>query len=139
MKISVFNCGILPAKDGGGSRVKSMAHRIGSTRDVPGKTCIVGKCLLLSVAVLLASLAACSSKVVYAPQNPVALSPSAININSATADELEKLPLIGRKTAENIVLFRTEHGPFRRIEHLLQIRGISETRFLELQPFLRTE
>jgi competence protein ComEA len=63
----------------------------------------------------------------------------AININTATADEFEKLPHIGRKTAETIVEFREQNGPFRRPESLMQIRGISEKRFLELREFLKTE
>lgn len=62
-----------------------------------------------------------------------------VNINTATAEELELLPRIGPKTAQNIVKFREEHGPFRRIEHLMQIRGISEKRFREIRPFLRVE
>ena len=50
-----------------------------------------------------------------------------------------QIPEIGRKTAEAIVAFRTENGSFRRPENLLLIRGISEKRFAELRPYLRTE
>lgn len=64
---------------------------------------------------------------------------AAVNINSASLEELEKLPHIGRKTAEAIVEFRTRNGPFRRVEHLMQIRGVSEERFLEIRHLLRTE
>ena len=49
------------------------------------------------------------------------------------------LPHIGRKTAEAIVEFRTLNGPFRRPENLMQIRGVSETRFAELRPYIKTE
>jgi len=63
-----------------------------------------------------------------------ASSPGAVNINKATVDELEKLPHIGRKTAEAIVRFREENGPFRRAENLMLIRGVSESRFQELRP-----
>lgn len=82
----------------------------------------------------------CSSRRIYESSSEV-VSPllNAININAASIDELEKLPHIGRKTADSIVQFRTENGPFRRTEHLLQIRGISEKRFLELRQYLRTE
>ncbi len=69
----------------------------------------------------------------------VLFAPNAININIASADELEKLPHIGRKTADAIVQFRTENGPFRRSEHLMQIRGISEKRFVEIRQYIRTE
>lgn len=81
----------------------------------------------------------CTSRIVYEPQTAAAAAQNAININTASADELEKLPYIGRKTAEKIIEFRAENGPFRRLEHVMQIRGISEKRFLEIQPFLRAE
>ena len=81
---------------------------------------------------------ACSSRIEY--NRPTAQAPtSAININTATVDDLERLPHIGRKTAEAIFEFRTANGPFRRVEHLMLIRGVSETRFAELQPVLRAD
>ena len=81
---------------------------------------------------------ACSSRIVYdEPMQPTAA--NAININTASAEEIEKLPGIGRKTAEAIVRFREESGPFRRVEHLMQIRGVSEKRFVEIRQFLKTE
>jgi len=82
----------------------------------------------------------CSSRQVYQPTTAaIQLSPNAININTASVDELERLPHIGLRTAEAIVQFRKENGPFRRPEYLLQIRGISEKRFLEIRPYLKTE
>ncbi len=82
---------------------------------------------------------ACSSRVGYAPPNNAAASAGAVNINTASAAELERLPHIGRSTAEAIVKFREANGPFRRPEHLMQIRGISETRFAEIKQYIRTE
>lgn len=92
--------------------------------------------VLIVVAVLLSS---CSTRVVYETQSITVTSPNAININTATVDELEKLPHIGRKTAEAIVDHRERHGAFRRVEHLMLIRGMSETRFAEIQPLVRAE
>ena len=92
------------------------------------------------VIILFASFlfSACSSRVMY--EQPVSrVFEGAININTASIDELEKLPHIGRKTAEAIVAFRSENGPFRRVEHLMLIKGVSEKRFAELRPNLRTE
>ena len=89
--------------------------------------------------IVIAAISSCSSRVVYDAASRYALAPNAVNINTASADELEKLPHIGRKTAEAIVAFREDNGPFRRPEHLLLIRGISEKRFAEIGPFLRTE
>jgi competence protein ComEA len=84
-------------------------------------------------------LTACSTRVEYQPLQRVKASADAININTATANELEQLPHIGRKTAETIVRFREVNGPFRRPEHLMQIRGVSEKRFLEIRQYLKTE
>ncbi|HQX54543.1 MAG TPA: helix-hairpin-helix domain-containing protein [Pyrinomonadaceae bacterium] len=71
--------------------------------------------------------------------NRIPQSPSAVNINTATVAELEKLPYIGRKTAEAIVEFRTANGPFRRVEQILQVRGVSESRFKVLRDSIKTE
>lgn len=62
----------------------------------------------------------------------------AINLNTATATELVQLPHIGPKTAERIILFRKEHGPFRRPEELMNVKGIGEKAFATLRPFLVT-
>ncbi len=81
----------------------------------------------------------CTSRVVYDEQSSIVALPDAININIATIEELDKLPHIGRKTAEAIIQFRTDNGPFRRPENLMQIRGISEKRFLEIRDLIKAE
>lgn len=62
-----------------------------------------------------------------------------ININTASAEELEKLPGIGTGLSERIIAHRKEYGRFRRPEHLLMVRGISTRRFHGLQPFITAE
>lgn len=94
---------------------------------------------LFFLAAMIASAVACSSRVEYGGQHSVSSSAENININVATADELEKFPGIGRKTADAIISFRNENGPFRCVEHLMLIRGVSEARFGELRPFLHVE
>lgn len=86
--------------------------------------------------VIVVVLSACSARVEY-PRVQETSSANAVDINTASVSDLEKLPHIGRKTAESIVQFRTENGPFRRVEHILMIRGVSEARFAELRPYLR--
>ena len=89
---------------------------------------------------LVSLLYGCSTRQVYETRLQISQPAlDAININTATAEELEKLPHIGRKTAEAIVQFRTDNGPFRRPEYLMLIRGISEKRFAEMRTFLKTE
>jgi len=65
--------------------------------------------------------------------------PRRININSASANELETLPGIGHGLAERIIEHREKYGPFRRSEHLLIVRGISDKRFRALQDLITVE
>ncbi len=58
---------------------------------------------------------------------------SAININSASAAQLEALPGIGAKTAARIIEYRQKNGPFKKIEELMNVRGVGEKNFLKLK------
>ncbi|WP_243200782.1 ComEA family DNA-binding protein [Lawsonibacter celer] len=49
-----------------------------------------------------------------------------ININTADAQTLQQLPGIGEKRAQDIIDYRTEHGPFRIPEDLTKVDGIGE-------------
>ena len=63
------------------------------------------------------------------------LAPGAIvNINTASAAELDALPGIGAKTAALIVEYRQKNGPFKKIEELMNVRGVGEKNFLKLKP-----
>ena len=62
-----------------------------------------------------------------------------VNINRASEDELERLPGVGPALARRIVEHRERHGPFRRTEHLLIVRGVSDTRFRELRPLIAVD
>ena len=59
---------------------------------------------------------------------------SVININTASATALEALPGIGAKTAARIVEYRQRNGPFKKVEELMNIRGVGEKSFLKLKP-----
>jgi len=62
-----------------------------------------------------------------------------ININRASASELEKLPGIGKVMAERIIEHRTQYGSFRRAEHLMMVRGISDKKFRALSELITVE
>ena len=62
-----------------------------------------------------------------------------VNINDASTAELEKLPGIGRGLAARIVAHRAEYGSFRRPEHLMMVRGISDRRFRALRTLIKAE
>lgn len=59
-----------------------------------------------------------------------------ININTATAEELEELPGIGPAYARRIVEWREENGDFTSKEQLLEIRGIGERRLESIKPLI---
>ena len=62
-----------------------------------------------------------------------------VNINTASAGELEKLPGIGRGLAARIIAHREQYGRFRRAEHILMVRGIGDRRFRKMSPFITVE
>ena len=59
-----------------------------------------------------------------------------INLNTATAAQLEQLPGVGSVTANAILDFRARSGPFHRVEDLLAIHGISRSKFEKLRPYI---
>jgi competence protein ComEA len=69
---------------------------------------------------------------------PVAQGTAAIvlNLNTATASQLEGLPGIGKATADRIVEYRQKGGGFKKVEELMNIRGIGEKSFLKLKPLV---
>jgi competence protein ComEA len=82
----------------------------------------------------------CTTRRVYeTTANTAVTTADAVNINTATAAELERLPRVGPRTAENIIKFRTDNGPFRHVEELMQVHGISENKFLEIRQYVRIE
>jgi len=56
-----------------------------------------------------------------------------VNINTAGAEELDTLPGVGPSTAAAILEFRREHGPFQRVEDLLEVRGIGEKKLAAMR------
>ena len=62
-----------------------------------------------------------------------------INLNTATARELQTLPGIGPSLAKKIVEFREKRGGFKRVEELLAVPGISEKRWQVLKDLVCVE
>ena len=59
-----------------------------------------------------------------------------MDLNQASAAQLESLPGIGAVTAERIIEYRQEHGAFKKTEELMNVRGIGERSFLKLRPLV---
>jgi competence protein ComEA len=63
--------------------------------------------------------------------------PSApIDLNSATAEQLDELPGVGPATAAAIVSYRDAHGPFRSVDGLLDVRGIGDAKLDALRDLV---
>ena len=59
-----------------------------------------------------------------------------VNINTATLDDLDKLPGVGPTTAQRIIEYRQANGPFQKPEDLLKVRGIGPAQFDALKHLI---
>ena len=64
---------------------------------------------------------------------------SRLDLNHPTLSQLDGLPGIGPVIAEGIIQFREDNGPFKRIEDLMNVRGIGEKTFLKLAERITVE
>jgi competence protein ComEA len=62
-----------------------------------------------------------------------------LDLNTATADQLDDLPGVGPATAEAIISYRTEHGRFRSVEQLLEVRGIGDAKLASIRSKVRVK
>lgn len=89
---------------------------------------------ILTLLVILA-MAAVSLAAVDQPA-PAGSGKQLVNINSADAAQLAKLPQIGAKMAQRIMEYRKSNGGFKRVQDLLKVKGIGEKVFAKLQPLI---
>lgn len=72
---------------------------------------------------------------------PVAASGPAegvVNINTATSEQLQLLPRVGPALAQRIIEFRETSGPFRSVDEIIAVKGIGESSFERLEPYIVT-
>jgi competence protein ComEA len=70
------------------------------------------------------------------PQSSAPAATPAINLNTATQADLEKLPGVGPATAKQILDYRQKNNGFKKVEELMNIKGIGEKSFLKLKPLV---
>ena len=86
--------------------------------------------------VMCAALALVASTPAAAQQDANAAQKPTLNLNTATVEQLATLPGIGPKTAERILEYRTKSGGFKKIEELMNVKGIGEKSFLKIKPLV---
>jgi competence protein ComEA len=59
-----------------------------------------------------------------------------VNINTASASELETLPRVGPKVAQRIIDFRTKNGNFKKVEEIMKVQGIGEKVFENIRDLI---
>ncbi len=98
--------------------------------------------LMFAVGILVAALVGSAPSVwAQAPKAPAASKARAtasapVNLNSATAAQLQTLPGIGASAAQRILDYRQKNGAYKKIEELMNVKGIGEKSFLKLKPLI---
>ena len=82
-----------------------------------------------------APLAAAQEKAAK-PAKPAAAATAPVNLNTASQAQLETLPGVGAAAAKRILEYREKNGGFKKIEELMNVKGIGEKSFLKLKPMI---
>ncbi|MDM7996974.1 MAG: helix-hairpin-helix domain-containing protein [Acidobacteriota bacterium] len=87
--------------------------------------CVLALCLGLAL-----------SSVSVLAQKSAAVPSEKINLNTATAEQLQSVPGIGPSTAKSILDYRAKVGKFNKIEEIINVKGIGEKKFQKIKDRL---
>ncbi|MBQ3284943.1 MAG: helix-hairpin-helix domain-containing protein [Ruminococcus sp.] len=72
----------------------------------------------------------------YTPQEIDAMEIEPVNINTASAEELNELSGVSEKQAQSIVAYREEHGAFTSAEEIMQVEGVGKKTYERIAPYI---
>ena len=102
-------------------------------------TIVIGLFLAALVAgapVAQAQAAAAAAKKTPAAARDRATAAAPVNLNAATLTQLQTLPGVGASTAQRILEYRQKNGAFKKVEELMNVKGLGEKSFLKLKPLI---
>jgi len=97
---------------------------------------LIAMVILASIVMVPSIASAQAAKATASAAKPKATASSPVNLNSASVAQLQTLPGIGGSTAQRIVEYRQKNGSFKKIEELMNVKGIGEKSFLKLRPLI---
>jgi len=92
--------------------------------------------IMAAIAAIALSASAAGAQARPGTSQPVATASAPVNLNTATAAQLATIPGVGEKTAERIIEYRQKNGAFKKIEELMNVRGVGEKSFLKMKPLI---
>jgi competence protein ComEA len=96
----------------------------------------MSRALLATVVALVLCAGGATMSAQKAAAKPAASAAAVVNLNTATASQIATLPGIGEKAAQRIIEYREKNGGFKKIEELMNVKGIGEKSFLKLKPLI---
>ena len=95
----------------------------------------LGRVRALALALAMATVLAAAAQ---AGEGPAALT-GQVNVNTASAAELQLLPGIGEARARSLIELRKRRGGFKSVEELKDVKGIGDAGLARLRPFVRLD
>ena len=92
--------------------------------------------MILAIVAVAAAATAAEQKSSSAPAKSASATAAPINLNTATQAQLETLPGVGAAMAQRILEYRQKNGNFKKVEDLMNVKGIGEKAFLKLKPMV---
>jgi competence protein ComEA len=96
--------------------------------------------LLMMVLLVVFSMVGLAPASVYAAESPAAnQTVETVHLNQATAEQLQALPGVGPALSTRIVQYCSEHGPFRTVDQLFEVKGVGQAKLAKFKNQLTVD